>query len=239
MMATEFELERNSNANPPPPYHLYEAIPTSERSLELPKPLQSRWTWMLSNKKRARATVLSCISDLVTAKRIAPSSASATQIANACAAALPHAEFSNLLQSLNIEGHTALYWAILSGRLEVLWAFIKFISRWSYICASDLRLACMATNNHALFIQLNLRRNIGRTSKSVLQESIHIKSYLSADDTPLRRSLGYPPDDVKVQLEEGDGLNGHRFVVLFRFKMFQKRLCILRDVSAEFIAARM
>jgi len=234
-MTTSLKPEPDSKSDAPPSYKAITAESTI--SLELPKPLQSKWSWMLSNKKRARATVLSCIRDLVTTKKITPSSESVTQIANACAAALPRAEFLNLLQSLNIEGHTPLYWAILSGRLEVFRAFTKFISIWSYICASDLRLACMATNNHALFMQMDLRRYIGRTSKPFCRRVSILISYLSADDAPLRRSLDYPPDDVKVQLEEGDVLNGHKFVVLFRFKMCQKRLCILKDVSTEFVAA--
>ena len=60
---------------------------------------------------------------------------------------------------------------------------------------------------------------------------------LSADDEPLKRSLGCPPDDIEV--DGGIGLGRHKFVVSFRFKMFQKRLRIIQNVSAEYVAGGM
>jgi hypothetical protein len=51
----------------------------------------------------------------------------------------------------------------------------------------------------------------------------------------LKHSLGCPPDEIEVH--ERDGLDsGHGFVTLFRFKMCQKRLRILQNVNAEFVA---
>ncbi|KAG0704628.1 hypothetical protein DFH29DRAFT_997515 [Suillus ampliporus] len=60
--------------------------------------------------KQKRNTVLTCIHDIVFAPDFTPSSVA--PIVNACAAALTAAEFSDLLQTPNIEGHMTLYWAI-------------------------------------------------------------------------------------------------------------------------------
>jgi len=111
---------------------------------------------------KQRAIVLSFIRDLVTTADFTPSSVDS--IVTSCAAALSPAGFSDLLQSLNIEGHTALYWAIVNDRLGALWALNEYISEMTYVCSSDLRQACMVTGNHALFMQLKLMRPIGRKS---------------------------------------------------------------------------
>ncbi|KAG1753124.1 hypothetical protein EDD22DRAFT_733663, partial [Suillus occidentalis] len=97
-------------------------------------------------------SVLSRVRDLVSAPESTPSSAA--RIVDACAAALPNEEFSDLLQTANIEDHTALYWAIVNDRLEAFSALAGAISEFSYNCYSDLRLACMITNDQALFAQL-------------------------------------------------------------------------------------
>lgn len=99
-------------------------------------------------------SVLSRVRDLVSAPEFTPSSAA--KIVDACAATLPNEEFSDLLQTSNIEDHTALYWAIVNDRLEALSALTGAISEFSSSCYSDLRLACMITNDQALFAQLNL-----------------------------------------------------------------------------------
>ncbi|KAG2033999.1 hypothetical protein BDR03DRAFT_984692 [Suillus americanus] len=86
-------------------------------------------------------------------------SSSVTSNVNACVAALPAAELSNTLTQLNIEGHTALYWAIVNNRSEALWALEELTSCYSSNCISDLRNACMVTSNHAMFTQLDLGRH--------------------------------------------------------------------------------
>ncbi|OAX38362.1 hypothetical protein K503DRAFT_165305 [Rhizopogon vinicolor AM-OR11-026] len=100
-----------------------------------------------------------------------------TPIVNFCAAVLSPADFADLLQSSNIEYHSAIYWA--NNKLEALSAFTRFISKLSSGCHSDLRTACTVASNHASFMQLNLGRTIG------------------PDDKPLRRSLGCLPDYMK------------------------------------------
>ncbi|KAG2360504.1 hypothetical protein BDR07DRAFT_1461968 [Suillus spraguei] len=159
------------------------------------------------------STVLTCIFDIVSAPDFTP--CSVVPIIDACSTALPAAEFSDLLQTLNIEGHTALYWAIVNDRREVFAALSKFTPKLSSICSSDLRLACMITNDQPLFTQLNL-------------------GITNSEDGPLRRSLGCPSDEVQV--DSGDGLGKNQFVAHFRIKKFQKRIRITYDVNIEFVA---
>ena len=104
--------------------------------------------------KQARTTVLSLISDIVSTPDFIPSSVA--PIVNSCAATLPVSEFSDLLQTPNIQGHTAMYWAVVNNRQEALSVFSGFIPKLSSTCSSDLRLACTITSDQALFMQLDL-----------------------------------------------------------------------------------
>ncbi|KAG1885088.1 hypothetical protein F4604DRAFT_1676500 [Suillus subluteus] len=105
-------------------------------------------------KKQKRTIVLSCIRDMVSAPNLTPSSIA--KIANACAATLPPSQFAHLLQEPNIEGHTALYWSIVNHGREVFSALAAFIPRFTPVCSSDLRQACIAISDHELFTQLKL-----------------------------------------------------------------------------------
>jgi len=153
MATTKFEFldDSKSMANAPPSYS---ASALSANSIQLQSCKLPSSTFSFLRMKQKRTTVLSCIRDIVCAPDFTPSSVA--PIVNACAAALPAADFSELLQTPNIAGHTALYWAIVNNRREVFSAFAGFISKFSSVCSSDLRLACMATSDHALFTQLNL-----------------------------------------------------------------------------------
>ncbi|KAG2121752.1 hypothetical protein DEU56DRAFT_904600 [Suillus clintonianus] len=198
-MATKFEAFDDSAStvsNPPPSYDATSASAPADSVLQ-----------------KRRATVLSRIREIVSSPNFDPSSAGS--IVNSCAANLSAAEFSKLLQRPNIEDHTALYWAIVNNRREALWAFIKFISKFSPACSSELRLACMAVNDHVLFTQLNL------------------SSSMSPKEESLRRFLGCPPDDIEVK-----ALGDNCFIASFRFRMFQKRLRTAQELSAEFVAGR-
>ncbi|KAG2112592.1 uncharacterized protein F5147DRAFT_791288 [Suillus discolor] len=168
-------------------------------------------------KREKRAIVLSRIRDIVSAPNF--SSSSIVPTVNTCAAAISPAEFSKLLQKRNIEGHTAMYWAIVNHRREALWAFVSFITRFSSACVSDLRLACMLTSDHALFAKRNLARVIG-----------------SSKDESFRKFLGCPPDEVQIH-DTGDGMCKIQFNVCFRIGMFRKRLLTKRKFGKEFVAA--
>lgn len=228
---------KSNHANAPPPYN---SIPTSTLSTKFVRHRPSSVFSFLNIKQKIskfvahstpkniisasassadsvqcleHITVSSRIRDVVSIPDITPSDVAL--IIDDCAASLSAAEFSDLLQSPNIEGHTALYWAIVNKRQEALSAFAVFITKFSSICSSDLRLACMATHDQALFAQLGL-------------------GYSDSKDEPLRRSLGCSPDDVQVH--EGDGLGENQFIACIRIRMFRKRLHITQDLGVEFVA---
>ncbi|KAG2109760.1 hypothetical protein DEU56DRAFT_939021 [Suillus clintonianus] len=209
-MATKSKVfdDSTSVSNPPPSY---DSISTSVSDVVRYKP--SVFSFLKSKEKR-RATVLSGIREIVSSPDFTPSSV------GSIAATLPAAEFSDLLQQRNIEDHTALYWAIVKKRREVLWVFTKFISEFSPACSSDLRLACMTMNDNDLFMQLNLGDNVNPKDKS------------------LRRILGCPRDEIQVFQHE---LVENRRIVYFKlvFKMFQTRLRIMQELAVEFIAQGM
>ncbi|KAG1866650.1 hypothetical protein DFJ58DRAFT_698876 [Suillus subalutaceus] len=236
-MATKTDIldDNKSVANAPPPY---DSIPTSTSSARSVRHRPSVFSFLNIKQKISKSlthvppskdtsassansvqcqkqtTVLSRIRDIVSAPDIIDTP-SVALIVDACTASLSVAEFSDLLQSPNIEGHTALYWAIVNKRQEAFSAFAVFITKFSPVCSSDLRLACVATHNQALFVQLGL-------------------GYNDPKDEPLRRSLGCPPDDVQVH--EGDGLGENQFIACIHIRMFRKRLHITQDLGIEFIA---
>ncbi|KAG1735580.1 uncharacterized protein EDB91DRAFT_1348254 [Suillus paluster] len=103
--------------------------------------------------RQKRKDVLSRIHDIVFTPGFR--SSCVAQDVNFCAAALAAAEFSNLLQTRNIEGHTALYWAIVNRRPDALSALAGFISQFSSVCTSDLRFAINSPKDEIL------RRSLG------------------------------------------------------------------------------
>ncbi|KAG2140095.1 hypothetical protein DEU56DRAFT_293113 [Suillus clintonianus] len=210
-MATESKVFDDSTSvfNPPPTYDAI-STPISADSVRRYKRSVSSF---LQSKQKRRATAFSRIREIVSSPDFTPSSVG--PIVDSCATALPASEFSDLLQQRNIEDHTALYWAIVKKRREALWAFTKFISEFSPACSSDLRFACMAINDHDLFMQLNLGDNVNPKDKS------------------LRRMLGCPRDEIQVLR---DGLVENRYIVRLVFKMFQTRLRIMQKFAVEFIA---
>lgn len=149
-MATTEGFDSKSVGSAPPSY---DATPLSVSSPASAQPfsLPSLFSFLLIKPKRT--VVLSRIRDIVLTPDVAPSSVS---IINTCAADLTAKGFSKFLQTPNIEGHTALYWAIVNNQRQVLLAFDPFISECSPACSSELCLACTLTNDHASFMQLKL-----------------------------------------------------------------------------------
>ncbi|KAG1901043.1 uncharacterized protein F5891DRAFT_278210 [Suillus fuscotomentosus] len=197
----------NDSSDPPPSYD----VSVSKDSI---RSKQSVFSFIQSKHK---ASVLSLIHQIVSSPGFGV--ASVAPIIKSCAAALPAAKFSKLLQKRNIENHTALYWAIVNNRREALLEFVKFIPKFSRACSADLRLACMAANDHDSFMLLHLGDND-----------------VDSKDRSLRRMLGCPLDDIQVR--EGDTLNvgSNIFFVHFVFRMFQKRLRTARKLEVEFVA---
>ncbi|KAG1811752.1 uncharacterized protein BJ212DRAFT_1372814 [Suillus subaureus] len=168
-MATDSEVSDDSSsiATTPPSYHetiSADPIRCSKSSL-----------FPFRRMKQKRTAVLSRIRDIVLAPNFTPSSV--TSNLNTCAAAIPAAEFSNILTQPNIEGHTALYWAIMNNRPQAFWAFHGFITPplYPFVCSSDLLKACMVTNDHPMFTRISE----------------------DTEDMRLRDCLGCPPDKIR------------------------------------------
>ncbi|KAG0700079.1 hypothetical protein DFH29DRAFT_933961 [Suillus ampliporus] len=207
-MTTKSEVfdDGRSVANAPPPYSTSSPSLLWANAIQCIKP--SIFPWL--RVKQSRTIVLSCIRDIVSAPDF--DSSSIVSAVDTCVAALSAVEFSDLLQTPNIEGHTALYWAIVNNRREAYSVFALFISKISSVCSSDLRRACMVTSDHALFMQLDLGN-------------------ANSKDEPFRRSLGCPADVIQV-----DEADGRPIVASFHLRMFQKRLRIARELRTEFVA---
>jgi len=156
-MDHESQHDGKSNTAAPPSY---DAISTQASPFGVSIRQRSSSRTMFPRWGRKRTVVLARICDLVTAPDYTPSSVTST--VNDCAASLSVSEFSKLLQSPDIRGHTAMYWAILNDRREALFAIIGFIqfSELSSASRDDLRLACIAASDHALYTQLGLGRDI-------------------------------------------------------------------------------
>ncbi|KAG1820722.1 hypothetical protein EV424DRAFT_1614831 [Suillus variegatus] len=220
-MATKSDTfdDRKSVTDTPPTYDeiaLSASLLDSVHSIGRWQPSLFSFLW----KKQRRTIVLSCIRDIVSAPNLTPFSIK--KIANACAAALPPAQFAHLLQKPDIEHHTAMYWSIVNHEREAFFALATFIPQFTPVCSSDLRLACIATNNHELFTQLDL-------------------GYVHAEDKSLRQFLGCPPDEVQVHSVTGHTPEKNEFVACFCIKMFQKRLRTnpTQGFGIEFIAGGM
>ncbi|KAG2362063.1 hypothetical protein BDR07DRAFT_1609724 [Suillus spraguei] len=186
----------------------YETVFTFADSTQYRRPS----VFSLLRTMHRRKAVLSRIRDVVSAPNFIPSSVA--QIVGDCATALSPPVFSHLLQMPNIQGHTALYWAIVNDRREAFLSFIVYITRFSRAGYCDLRLACMVTNDQELFQLLNLGAN-------------H-----SIKDEPLICSSGCPQDDVQV--DEGD--RSCHFIAYIRIRLFQKRLRTTQSLNVEFVA---
>ncbi|KAG1782712.1 hypothetical protein EV702DRAFT_1192380 [Suillus placidus] len=180
-MDTKFELFDGGKSDANAPPS-YEAVSMSSISTDS---VQCRPPSVFSKEqtKQIRVTVISLIRDMVSA----PDSISRSvgPIIHACSVSLPAAKFTALLQESNIGGHTL-------------------------VLGSHVRLACMATNDHALFMRLGL-------------ESL---------DKPLRQSLGCPSDEVQVY--GGDAQN--KFTAKMQMRMLQKRMRIARNMRVELIS---
>jgi hypothetical protein len=127
----------------------------------IPSKVNNRYFHFVQSKQRVYEAISSLVSSPdSTISSVAP-------IVKSCATALSPAKFSNILQKPNIEDHTALYWAIVNRR-EALLELIKFILKFSPVCSSDLRLACMAVNDHDSFVLLNLGENDNRKCRHIM-----------------------------------------------------------------------
>ncbi|KAK0221004.1 hypothetical protein EDD85DRAFT_892876 [Armillaria nabsnona] len=134
---------------------------------------------------------------------------------------------SSIIQDHNIEGHTAIYWAIINGprfaegENQVLTALLEFSQPLEDSTISELRWACLAKSDQPLFQHLQRKLNLNPRSKMD-------KMILSSDT-----------EYDEVHLLETDP-SANKFTVDVHIKQFQKRLVVGTIVYVEFIAkARM
>ncbi|KAG1905940.1 uncharacterized protein F5891DRAFT_632854 [Suillus fuscotomentosus] len=209
-MDTEFELfdDDKSDVNAPPSYHAVSMSSISADSVQC----EPSFVFSKAQTKQIRTTVLSLIRGMVITPDFILSSVGPTL--DACATSLPAAEFTDILQESNIEGHTPLYWAIVNKRPEVLSAFHKFITAYKNDSFHDVRLACMVTNDHTLFTKLSLT-----------------SARLHKMERTLNLSLGCADE---IQVYEGDTEN--QFTAKMQITMFQTRIRVVQKLRMEFIA---
>ncbi|KAG1878226.1 hypothetical protein F4604DRAFT_1923786 [Suillus subluteus] len=208
--------DRKSVIDSPPTYNNIYASASAE-FVKCPDTQPSLFSFFVRNNNK-RTMVLSRIRDIVSTTDFI--SSSVAPIVEACAAALSPGEFSDLLQKPNIEGHTAMYWAIVNHQREAISAFAAFIPRFSSVCSSNVRLTCMSISDHCVFAQLNSAR----------------ASAINPKDKSLRYFLNCPPDEVQVQ-DAGDRRFNSQFVAYFCIRMFQKRLRVSQKLGIEFVAS--
>ena len=184
-----------------------------------------------------RSTVLGLVRDLV--QDHSSGSPAALGILQSCAdACTSHSvSFSAILQEKFIENHTPLYWAIVKringpseedeggggggGGLEMkddlVTALLSHISPLDPDTILDLRMACMATSDQAMFQRL--------------RRSPRFASISGSDQILLSGSPS--PDDVTVEIGPGDK---GAFTVDCVVPQFHKRMMVSKEIILDFIA---
>ena len=198
--------------------------PTSPRSAD------SLWAWFPSpSRARAaaevKATIIGLLKELI--KRGDTDSA-AKSILHSChdVCRAYRLSLSSLLQERSIEGHSALYWAVIKrpkgvelrtdSDTDVLGSFLTYGAPLSPAALSEIRLACLQTADQVLFQQLRQTPMFAPLS--------------GKDDMLLSSSSAR--DEVHVE----DVASEDAFAVHFRIPLFQQRLRVSKHIDLEFIA---
>ncbi|KAH9833991.1 uncharacterized protein C8Q71DRAFT_680550, partial [Rhodofomes roseus] len=188
------------------------------------------WSWIPSpSRTRAAAevktTVLGLLKELIKRGDAEPSARSILESCEDVCRAY-RLSLSSMLQDRCIEGHSALYWAVIkrsrglelrtNSQTDVLGAFLTFGAPISPPTLSEIRLACLQKADQTLFQQLR-----------------HSSSFapLSGKDDMLLSSSS-ARDEVYVE----DIASEDAFAVRFRIPMFQQRLRVSKCINLEFIA---
>ena len=182
-----------------------------------------------------RSTVLGLVRDLV--QDHSSGSPAALGILQSCAdACTSHSvSFSAILQEKFIENHTPLYWAIVKrthgpseddeGRGggsemkddDLIGALLSHISPLNPDTILDLRMACMATSDQAMFQKLR---------RSPRFASISMSDQILMGGSP-------SPDDVTLEIGPGDK---GAFTVDCIVAQFHKRMMVSKEIVLDFIA---
>lgn len=161
----------------------------------------------------------SIVRDVVKEPKTSASAGLLESCADACTA--NNLSFSDILQDPSIEGHPAIYWAIVKrpslDDFELITSLMSHSAPLTTETMAEVRLACLHVGDQALFQCLWRSPEYGA---------------LSGSD---RMLLGVtsPPDTVDVaELPGQDGL----FAVKLTIVQFEKRMKVSGEISFEFIA---
>ena len=185
---------------------------------------KGRWFSFGQSKatKEVEKTVMNLVRDVVKVPDVA-----AISVLRNCeeACASHNVPFASLLQDKSIEGHSAVYWAIIKrprdlpgpAGLELVQTMLTMAAPLSEAAISEIRLACLQASDEVLFQRLR-----------------HTPAFspLSGKDEILL-GANIPPDDIAVEEVAG---NQGEFVATFRIPQFQKRMRVSKQVCLEFIA---
>uniref|UniRef100_A0A8H7XXQ4 Uncharacterized protein n=1 Tax=Psilocybe cubensis TaxID=181762 RepID=A0A8H7XXQ4_PSICU len=181
-------------------------------------------------RSEVRNTVLGLVRDLI--QEHITNSEAATGILQSCAeACATHSlSLSSILQKKSIENHTPLYWAIVKRPPDeqqakedmqcpdLLTALISYASPLNEATVTEVRLACLATSDQALFQRL--------------RQSPEFAPVSGADQMLLGVSI--PPEEVELEDIPGEG--GGSFAVNFTIPHFHKRMVVSKHIEVQFIA---
>jgi hypothetical protein len=234
-----------SNSPPPPPFRgigstqkSHTRSPSSSSVASVKGRKSGGWFSFSSSAPsktphEVRSTVLGLVRDLV--QDHSSGSPAALGILQSCAdACTSHSvSFSAILQEKFIENHTPLYWAIVKRKNgpseddegggdsemkdDLVTALLSHISPLNPDTILDLRLACMATSDQAMFQRLRRSPRFASISRS--------------DQILLSGSPS--PDDVTVEIGPGDK---GAFTVDCVVAQFHKRMMVSKEIVLDFIA---
>jgi len=186
-----------------------------------PKPCA---TWLDSFRlsqqaKDVRSTVRSIVRDVVKEPKTPASMSLLESCADACSS--NNLSFSEILQDPSIEGHPAIYWAIVKrpspDDFELITSLMSYSAPLTAEMMTQVRLACLHVGDQALFQCLWRSPEYGA---------------LSGTDRMLL-GVSSPPDTIDV--EELPGQDGP-FVVRLTIVQLEKRMKVSGEVAFEFIA---
>lgn len=183
-----------------------------------------RTTWLDSFRlsqqaKDVRSTVRSIVRDVVKEPKTPASMGLLESCADACSS--NNLPFSEILQDPSIEGHPAIYWAIVKrpspDDFELITSLMSYSAPLTAETMTQVRLACLHVGDQALFQCLWRSPEYGA---------------LSGTDRMLL-GVSSPPDTIDV--EELPGQDGP-FVVRLTIVQLEKRMKVSGEVAFEFIA---
>lgn len=213
------DVKAGPSSSPSTPTPAAIAGPPLQQSKQKP-----RTTWLDSFRlsqqaKDVRATVRSIVRDVVKEPKTPASLGLLESCADACSS--NNLSFSEILQDSSIEGHPAIYWAIVKrpspNDFELITSLMSYSAPLTMETMTEVRLACLHVGDQALF--------------QCLWRSPEYGALSGADRMLL--GVSSPPDTIDV--EEQPGQDGP-FVVRLTIVQFEKRMKVSGEIAFEFIA---